>query len=156
MKIPNNTPKIEVSLSQRLIIKAIQNLPLDMFLWMTNTMKLVKISLCITKDLKIQDGRQSWQKSCSRYYASGDKPKFRNLIHTPTHLVCNGHLIPNFLSFHMSLIVVMNCGAKHVLRGFEISIFYFFLKLYFINISQDILPLLAQNAIKQCKWYFSS
>ena len=26
----------------------------------------------------------------------------------PTHLVCNAHLIANFLSFHMSLVVVMN------------------------------------------------
>ena len=33
-----------------------------MFWWMTNTMKLVKISLCITKDVKIQDGRQLWLK----------------------------------------------------------------------------------------------
>ena len=31
-----------------------------MFRWMTNAMKLVKISLCITKDVKIQDGRQLW------------------------------------------------------------------------------------------------
>ena len=29
---------------------------------MTNTMELVKISLCITKDVKIQDGRQLWLK----------------------------------------------------------------------------------------------
>ena len=29
-----------------------------MFWWMTITMKLVKISLRITKDVKIQDGRQ--------------------------------------------------------------------------------------------------
>ena len=29
---------------------------------MTNTMKLVKISLRITKDVKIQDGRQLWLK----------------------------------------------------------------------------------------------
>ena len=31
-----------------------------MFLWMTNTMKLVKISLRVTKYVKIQDGRQLW------------------------------------------------------------------------------------------------
>ena len=48
----------------------------------------------------------------------------------PTHLVCNDHLIANFLSFHMSLVVVMNCGAGNTLRGFEISMFYFFLKLF--------------------------
>ena len=44
----------------------------------------------------------------------------------PTHLVCHAHLIANFFSFHMSLVVVMNCGAGNVLRGFEISMFYFF------------------------------
>ena len=41
----------------------------------------------------------------------------------PTHLVCYVHLIANFLSFHMSLVVVMNCGAGNALRDFEISIF---------------------------------
>ena len=30
-----------------------------MLLWMTNAMQSVKISLRITKDIKIQDGRQS-------------------------------------------------------------------------------------------------
>ena len=64
----------------------------------------------------------------------------------PTHLVCHVHLIANFLSFHMSLVVVVNCGAGNALRGFEISMFYFFLKLYFIHISKDILLLWAQNA----------
>ena len=69
----------------------------------------------------------------------------------PTHLVCNDHLIANFLSFHMSLVVVVNCGAGNALRGFEISMLYFFLKLYFIHISKDILLLRALNAIKQYK-----
>ena len=69
----------------------------------------------------------------------------------PTHIVCIAHLIANFPSFHMNLVVVMNYGAGNVLRGFEISMFYFFLKLYFIHISKDILPLRAQNAIKQYK-----
>ena len=69
----------------------------------------------------------------------------------PTHSVCNDHLIANFLNFHMNLVVVMNCGAGNALRGFEISMFYFFLKLYFIHISKDILPLRALNDIKQCK-----
>ena len=32
---------------------------------MTNTMKLVNISLRITKDVKIQDGRQLWLKKKS-------------------------------------------------------------------------------------------
>ena len=31
-----------------------------MFLWMKNTMKLIKIPLRVTKDIKIQDGRQLW------------------------------------------------------------------------------------------------
>ena len=31
-----------------------------MFWWMANTMKLVKISLRATKDVKMQDGRQLW------------------------------------------------------------------------------------------------
>ena len=69
----------------------------------------------------------------------------------PTHLVCHVHLIANFLSFHMSLVVVVNCGAGNALRGFEISMFYFFLKLYSIHLSKDKLLLRAQNAIKQCK-----
>ena len=53
-----------------------------------------------------------------------------SLMHRPTYLVCNDHLIANFLSFHMSLVVVMNCGAGNAPRGFEISMFNFFLKLY--------------------------
>ena len=50
----------------------------------------------------------------------------RSLMHPHTHLVCNAHLIANFLSFHMSLVVVVNYGAGNALRGFEISMFYFF------------------------------
>ena len=73
----------------------------------------------------------------------------------PTHLVCHVHLIATFLSFHTSLVVVVNCGAGNALRGFEISMFYFFLNRYFIHISKGILLLRAQNALKQCKWYFS-
>ena len=38
-----------------------------MFLWMTNAMQLAKISLRITKDVKILDGRQLWLKSRFRY-----------------------------------------------------------------------------------------
>ena len=41
----------------------------------------------------------------------------------PTHLVCKAHLKANFLSFHISLVVVVNCGAGNALRGFEISMF---------------------------------
>ena len=33
-----------------------------MFLWMTNAMQLVEKKLRITKDVKIQDGRQLWLK----------------------------------------------------------------------------------------------
>ena len=33
-----------------------------MFLWMINAMQLVKISLRITKDVKIQECRQLWLK----------------------------------------------------------------------------------------------
>ena len=38
-----------------------------MLLWITNAMQLVKISLRITKDAKIQDGRQLWLKNRFRY-----------------------------------------------------------------------------------------
>ena len=55
----------------------------------------------------------------------------------------------------MSLVKVINCGAGNALHSFEISMFWIFVKLYFIYISTDILPLRAQNAIKQCKWYIS-
>ena len=41
----------------------------------------------------------------------------------PTHSVCNSHLVANFLSFHMSLVVVMNCGAGKALQSLEISMF---------------------------------
>ena len=105
-----------------------------MFLWMKHGMQLVKISFRITKDVKIQDGHQLWLKNRSRYYASGKKPKLWNLTHTPTHLVCNVHLIANFLSFHMSLFVIINRGAGNVLHGIGISMFLFFLN--FIHISK--------------------
>ena len=38
-----------------------------MFLWMSNAMQLVKITLRITKDVKTQDGRQLWLKNRFRY-----------------------------------------------------------------------------------------
>ena len=60
VKIWKNKPKSEISLSQLLITRDLQNKHLDMFWWMKITMKLVKISLRITKDVKIQDGRQLW------------------------------------------------------------------------------------------------
>ena len=96
--------------------------------------------------------RSRWLPYTNRRAANPPKVLYlRSLLHPPTHLVCNDHPVANFLSFHMSLVVVMNCGAGNALRGSEISMFYFFLKLYFIHISKDILPLRALNAIKQCK-----
>ena len=86
-------------------------------------MQLVKISLCITKDVKIQDGRQLWLKIVFGIRQAARYPHYEILIHTPTHLVCNMHLIANFLSFHMSLVVVMNFGAGNALHGIEISMF---------------------------------
>ena len=55
----------------------------------------------------------------------------------------------------MSLVVVVNCGAENALHGLEIGMFQSFLKLYFIHISKDRLLRRAQNAIRQCKLYFS-
>ena len=75
-----------------------------MSLWMTNTMKLVKISLRITKDIKIQDGHQLWLKIVIGNRGATINPNLE--------IVCNAHLIANFLSFHMRLVIVMNCGAK--------------------------------------------
>ena len=97
-----------------------------MFMWMTNAMQLVKTSLRITKDVKIQDGRQLWLKNRFRYQASRKITQLWNLTHTPTHLICNIHLIANFLSFHMSLVVVMHFGAGNALHGNEISMFWFY------------------------------
>ena len=96
-----------------------------MFLWKTNAMQLVKISLRITKDVKIQDGRQLSWKNRFRYYASSKIPKLWNLTHIPTYLVCNIHLIANCPSFHMSLVVVMHFCAGNALHGTEISMFWF-------------------------------
>ena len=38
-----------------------------------------------------------------------------------------------FFSFDMNLMVVMNSGAGNTLLGFEIVMFYFFLKFYFFT-----------------------
>ena len=83
-------------------------------------------SLRIPKYVKIQDGRQLWLENRFRYQASSKIPKLWNLTHTPTHLVCNILLITNFLSFHMSLVVVMHFGAGNALYGIEISMFWFY------------------------------
>ena len=50
-------------------------------------------------------------------------PLFKEFNSPPTYLVCHVHLIANFLVFHMSLVVGMNCGAGNVWHGFEISIY---------------------------------
>ena len=60
VKIRKNKTKSEISLSQLLISRDIQNLHLDICFGVRCTMKLVKISLRTTKDVKIQDGRQLW------------------------------------------------------------------------------------------------
>ena len=98
-----------------------------MFVWMTNAMQLVKISLRINKDVKIQDGRrQLWLKNRFRYQTSSKVPESWNSSHTPTHLVFIIHLIANFLSFHVSLVVVMHFGAGNALHGIEINMFWFY------------------------------
>ena len=96
-----------------------------MFLWITNAMQLVKISLRFTKDVKIQDGRQSWLKAFSVLGKQQDTQILKFNSH-PTHIVWNIHLIANFLSFHMSLVVVMHFGAGNALHGIEISMFWFY------------------------------
>ena len=127
VKIRKNKPKSEISfISASKYQKYTTLTSTYMFLWMTNAMQLVKISLRITKDVKIQDGRQLWLKNRFRYQASSKIPKLWNLTHTPTLLVCNIHLIANFLSFHMSLVVVMHFGAGNALHGFEIRMFWFY------------------------------
>ena len=75
-----------------------------MYLWMTNAMHLVKIPLRITKNVKIQDGRQLWLKK----------------------VVLGIKQAANFLSCHMSLAVVMNCGVGSVPHGIEIGMFWYF------------------------------
>ena len=93
VKIRKNKPKSEISLSQLLNISTRY-----IFWWMTNAMQLVKISLRITKYVKIQDGRQLWLKKSGKQQDT----QIMEFNHTPTHLVCNIHLIANFLSSHMS------------------------------------------------------
>ena len=103
-----------------LVIRDIQNLPLVVF-GMTNAMKLVKTFLCITKDIKIQDGPNYDKKSLVLGIRWGRETQI--LIFNSTHLVSNANLIANCLSFHISLVVVINCGAGNALSDFEISMF---------------------------------
>ena len=61
VKIRKNKPKSEIFLiSASNYQRYTKFTSRYMFWWMTNTMKLVKISLRITKDVKIQDGHQLW------------------------------------------------------------------------------------------------
>ena len=63
VKIRKNKPKSEIFfISASYYQRYAKFTSRYMFWWMTNTMKLVKISLRITKDVKIQDGRQLWLK----------------------------------------------------------------------------------------------
>ena len=65
VKIRKNKPKSEISAFK--YQKYTKFASRYMFLWMTNAMQLVKISLRITKDVKIQDGCQLWLKNRFRY-----------------------------------------------------------------------------------------
>ena len=67
VKIRKNKPKSEISFSASKYQKYTKFTSRYMFLWMTNAMQLVKIYLCITKNVKIQEGRQLWLKNCVRY-----------------------------------------------------------------------------------------
>ena len=80
-------------------------------------MKLAKKNCASPKTSKSKMAANYGKKNRSRYQASGDKPEFRNLIHTPTHLFCHDYLIANFL------VVVVNCGAGNALHGLEKSMF---------------------------------
>ena len=75
---------------------------------MKNTMKIVKVTLHITKDVKIQDSRQLLFKKIVLGLSERRETQIMKFNSHPTHLVCNARHIANFLSFHMSLVVVMN------------------------------------------------
>ena len=86
-------------------------------------MQLFKISLRITKDVKIQDGRQLWLKKSFSVLGNQQDTQIMKFNSLPTHLVCNIHLIAYFLSFHMGVVVVLHFGAGNALHGIEISMF---------------------------------
>ena len=68
VKIRKNKPKSEISFISAFIYqKYTKCTSRYMFLWTTNSMQLVKIPLRITKNVKIQDGRQLWLKNRFRY-----------------------------------------------------------------------------------------
>ena len=65
---------------------------------MKNAMPLVKISLRITKDVKIQDGRQSRLKKSFSVLGKQQDTQIMK-FNSPTHLICNIHLLANFSAF---------------------------------------------------------
>ena len=67
VKIPKKAKKWNFLISASKYQKYTKFTARYMFWWMTNAMQLVKISLRITKDVKIQDGRQLWLKNRFRY-----------------------------------------------------------------------------------------
>ena len=125
-----------------------------MFFGMTNTMKLVRISLRISKGVKILYGRQLWLKKS--FSVLGERPnsqieKFNWHPYT-LRLQC-----PSYSKFSQLSYVsgrVMNIDAKMRYMALKKVCFNFFLKRYFIHLPKDILLLLAQKAMKQYKWYF--
>ena len=121
---------------------------------MTNAMKLVKISFRITKDVKIQDGRQLWLK---KSYSVLSKRQDNQIVKFNSH--------PYTLSLQCPLYSQLSqlsyeSGYSHELwcrkcTTWHWNKYVFIFKFYLIHISEDILLLHAQNAIKQCKRYFS-
>ena len=120
---PETQTKIEISLFQLLIIRDIQNLPLDICFVDEKYDEISSNSFAYHQRRKNPRRPPIMVKNRSRYEASGKKSKLWNLTHTPTHLVFNAHLIAHFLSFYMSLVVVMNCGAGNVSHGLMALIF---------------------------------
>ena len=64
------------------------------------------------------------------------------------------HLIANFLSFHMGLVIVMHFGAGNELHGIEISMFWFYWTLFYTHI-QRYTAAAGTKTVKQCKQYLS-
>ena len=67
-----------------------------MFLWMTNAMQLVKISLYITKDVKIQDGRQLWLK---KSFLVLGKQQYTQIMKFNSHLYTLSLQYPSYSKF---------------------------------------------------------
>ena len=92
-----------------------------MFLWTTNAMKLVKVSLRITKDVKIQDGCQLWLKISISVLGKRQETQIMTFNSHPytLSLQCRSYRKFSQLS--------QESGAGNALHGFEISMFWFFL-----------------------------